>query len=401
MYASFNTNIALQETQINTLEQQIASGVSVTTPDQGPAAYETATLGNDQISAITSESNTQASIQSQLGSVNSAYQSTSSVLDNVQSIIEQALNGTESAQNLQSLSSQVTSASQQLVALGNTQGANGSYVFGGSRGTIAPFQPGTGNSVVYMGDGGQSQANVTPDTTASTIANGTVFMSGLNGNGFASTASSSTNTGSAVLISEGAASPAAAAAFQASPASAAVTLNFATAPATGSLTYTTTQNGVTSAAVPATSGMALQVGGVDYQLSGTPANGDSFTVSPSRPQSVFSLLQNLATTLSQTGGGVAQQAQTRQQLNDDLSSLVQYQQSVTTAQAQNGVTLQAVNHASTSNSNQSTSLLAAVQNAVGVNTATAYTTLNETVTAVQAAMKAFSSAQSLSLFNYL
>ncbi len=397
MYASFTTNIALQETQINTLEQQIASGVSVTTPDQGPAAYETATLGNDQIGAITNESNTQASIQSQLGSVNGAYQSVSSVLDNVQSIVEQALNGTESSQNLQSLASQVTSAEQQLVSLGNTTGANGTYVFGGSRGTIAPFQTGTAGSVVYLGDGAQSQANITPDTTASTIANGDVFMSGLGGNGFASAAATAANTGDGVLISEGVASPAAAAAFQSG--SAPVTLNFATV--AGSLTYTTTQSGITSAAAPVTSGMSLQLGGTNYQLTGTPVNGDSFTVSPSRPQSAFSLLQGLAATLSQSGGSTAQQAQTRQQLNEGLSSLVQYQQSVITAQAQNGVTLQAVTHAAASNSNQSTALQAAVQNAVGVNMPTAITTLNETVTAVQAAMKAFSSVQSLSLFQYL
>jgi flagellar hook-associated protein 3 FlgL len=397
MYASFTTNIALQETQINTLEQQIASGVSVTTPDQGPSAYETATLGNDQIGAITGESNTQASIQSQLGSVNAAYQSSSSVLDNVQAIIEQALNGTESTLNLQSLSEQVTSASQQLVALGNTTGANGTYVFGGSRGTIAPFQAGPGANIIYMGDGAQSQANITPDTTASTIANGDVFMSGLDGNGFASATASAANTGGAVLISDGVASPSAAAAFQSG--SAPVTLNFATV--AGSLTYTTTQAGVTSAAAPATSGMSLQLGGIDYQLTGTPAAGDSFTVSPSRPQSAFTLLQGLAKTLSQTGSTVAQQAQTRQQLNEGLSSLVQYQQGVITAQAQNGVTLQAVTHAAASNSNESSALQAAVQGAVAVNMPTAITTLNETVTAVQAAMKAFSSVQGLSLFQYL
>jgi flagellar hook-associated protein 3 FlgL len=399
MYASFTTNIALQESQINTLEQQIASGVSVSTPNQGPAAYETATLGNDQISAITNQSNTQSSIQSQLGSANTAYQSVSSVLNNVQAIIEQALNGTESSQNLQSLANQVTSASQQVVALGNTRGANGTYVFGGSRGTIAPFQPGPAGSIVYMGDGAQSQANVTPDTTASTIANGTVFMSGLNGNGFASVTAAAANTGGAVLISNGVASPAAAAAFQSG--SAPVTLNFVTDPVTGNLTYTTTQNSVTSAASPVTAGMSLQLGGIGYQLTGAPAAGDSFTVSPSRPQSAFTLMQSLAATLAATGGSVAQQAQTRQQLNEGLSSLVQYQQSVITAQAQNGVTLQAVTHAGASNSSESTALQAAVQSAVGVNMPAALTTLNETVTAVQAAMKAFGSVQSLSLFNYL
>ena len=42
-----------------------------------------------------------------------------------------------------------------------------------------------------------------------------------------------------------------------------------------------------------------------------------------------------------------------------------------------------------------------VQNATAVNMPAAMTTLAETVTALQAAMKAFGSVQSLSLFNYL
>jgi len=394
---SFNANIATQEAQINTLQQQLSSGLAVTTPDQGPAAYETATLGSDQISAITSDGNAQASIQSQLGSADSAYQSVNNVLDNVQAIVEQALNSTESTQNLQSLSDQVSSASQQLVALGNTTDANGTYVFGGSRATIAPFQPSTGGTIVYVGDGGQSQANITPDTTASTIANGEVFVSALTGNGFASVAASSTNTGDGVLLSEGVASPTSAAAFQSGTAP--VTVNFITG-ASG-LEYTTTQSGVTSAAVAVATGDTVQIGGLDFQVSGTPAAGDSFTVSPSRPQSVFALTQNLAATLSSTGSTPAQQAQTRQQLNNDLSSLAQYQQAVTTAQAQNGVTLQAVKNAGTNNSNQSTALQAAVQNAVGVNTPSVITQLNETITAVEAAFKAFSTVQGLSLFNYL
>jgi len=147
--------------------------------------------------------------------------------------------------------------------------------------------------------------------------------------------------------------------------------------------------------------MSLQVAGLDYQLNGTPAAGDSFTVSPSRPQSAFSLLQNIAATLSAASSNPAQAAQTNQQLNEDLSSLAQYQQAVVTASAQNGVTLQAVSNASASNTAQSTALQGAVQSAIGVNMPSAITQLDNTLTSVQAAMKAFSDIQSLSLFNYI
>ena len=94
-------------------------------------------------------------------------------------------------------------------------------------------------------------------------------------------------------------------------------------------------------------------------------------------------------------------AQTRQILNQSLGTLAQYQQSVTTAQAQNGVTLQALANASTGDTTQQTAAQNAVNSATAVNMPAAITTLEQTMTAMQAAMKSFASAQSLSLFSYL
>jgi flagellar hook-associated protein 3 FlgL len=399
-FTNFGNSIAQQEAQLNALEQQVATGVAVQTPDQNPSAYETATVGQDQINALSNDSTTQADIQGQLGSVDGIYSSVSSLFDNIQSVLESALNGTTSSQNMQSLATQVASASQQLLGLANTTGANGTYLFGGSRGSVQPFQTGqgsNGDTVTYMGDGGQSQAAVSLDSSASTLANGDVFMTGLNGDGTASVTAATANTGSGMLLSQGVASPAAASTFQSGPSP--ITLSFSNG--ANGLTYTASQGGTTLSTGAVTSNMSLQLGGVDFQLSGTPAASDSFTISPSRPQSAFALLQSITSTLQSASSGSAQTAQTNQQLNQDLASLAQYQQSVTTAQAQNGVTLQAVNNAAASNTNQSTALQSNVQNAIGVNAATAITSLDETTTALEAAMKAFSSVQSLSLFNYI
>ncbi|OYV40261.1 MAG: flagellar hook-associated protein 3 [Rhodospirillales bacterium 20-64-7] len=399
-YTNFSSTVTQQEALLNKLEQQISTGIAVNSPDQNPAAFETATIGNDQISALANNNTTQADISSQLGSVDNVYSSVSALFNNVQSVLEQALNGTTSPANMRALATQVDSAAKQLIGLGNTTGTGGTYLFGGSRGSVQPFQSvqtASGTQVQYMGDGGQSQAAISANTSASTIANGDVFMSGLRGDGFASVAANAANTGTGVLLSQGVANPAAANAFQSQ--SAPITLSFASG-ASG-LTYTATQSGATVATGPAVTGTALQLGGVDFELSGNPAAGDSFTLSPSRPQSAFALLQGIATTLSSSASSPAQQAQTSQQLNQALASLSQYQQTVVTAQAQNGVTLQAVSNAGTADTNQSTALQTAVQNAIGINTATAITTLDQTTTALQAAMKAFGSVSGLSLFNYL
>jgi flagellar hook-associated protein 3 FlgL len=397
LYTNFLANYTQQETSVNTLEQQIASGYSVQSANQNPGAFEVATIANNQISALTTDNATQASIQTKLNSVSNSYSAVSTLYDNVQSIVEQALNGSTSAQDLQALSQQVTSAGQQLLGLANSTAPDGTYLFGGSRSTLTPFQTSSSGSVVYLGDGGQGQAAITPDTTANTLANGEVFVNALAGNGYSTLSANSANTGTGTLLSEGIVQSAAAASFQAGTSP--ITLSFSGTPP--NLTYTATQGGNTIATGSTSSGSTIQLAGQNFQLNGAPAAGDSFTIAPSRPQTSFDLLQNIASTLSTATATPAAKAQSTQALNDALSTLAQYQQSLLTAQAQNGVTLQAVNSAGSNNSNQSTQLQLTVQNTVGVNMPTAMTQLNEAITAVTAAGKSFAAVQNLSLFQYL
>jgi flagellar hook-associated protein 3 FlgL len=399
-YTNFSNSLATQEAQINALQAEISTGLAVQTPDQNPAAFENATLGNDQISTLANDNTTQADIQVQLGSVNNAYQSVSGLFNNVQTVLEEALNGTTSAQNLSALASQILSASQQLVSISNTTAPNGTYLFGGSRGSIAPFQENGSGAIVYLGDGAQSQAAITPDSSASTIANGDVFVSSLSGDGVGAVAATASNTGTGQLIPQGVVNASAAATFQSGTTP--ITLAF-TAGAANTTLYTATQGGVTigSGTLSQTSATNLQLGGVNYEITGTPAAGDSFTITPARPQSAFALLSTIYNALDGAATTPAQVAQTNQILNQSLATLNQYQQAVITAQAQNGVTLQAISNAGTGNTNQSTQLQTSVQNAVAVDTPAAIANLDETLTALQAAMKTFGDVQNLSLFNYL
>lgn len=398
-YSNFSNSLAAQEAQINNLQQQISSGLTVQTPDQNPGAYESAALSTDQVSRLANDNNTQASIQVQLGSANNAYSSMMGLLNNVQSIVEQALNGTTNSQNMNALAGQVNSALQQMVALGNTTAPNGTYLFGGSRGQLAPFQPDSSGNIVYYGDAASSQASIGEASTASTIANGTVFISALQGDGVGAITASSSNTGSGQVISDGVVNAAAANAFQ--QGNAPITITFGTGGA-----YTATQGGSTIATgtlttTPGSNGTSVQLAGVEYSITGSPASGDSFTIAPARTQSVFALLKNVYTALSTAGGTKAQVAQTNQILNQGLAGITQYQQTVTSAQAQNGVTLEALSSTGTGNNNQSTEAQTNINNATAVNTPVAIASLDQTMTALQAAMKTFGAVQGLSLFNYI
>lgn len=397
LYTIASANIALQEAQIGNLEQQIGTGYAVQTPSQNPSAFEAATVAQNQISALSTDNQTQATVQSKLSSVSNTYGAVSTLYNSVQSVLEQALNGTTSTQNLQTLSTQVGSQAQQLLGLANTTAPDGTFLFGGSRNTIMPFQSNANGAVVYMGDSGQSAASITPDTTSATLADGSAFTNALAGNGYSVIAAGAGNTGTATLAATGVVLASSAAAFQSG--SSAITLSFAQG--AGGLTYTASQNGSTIATGNAPAGATLQLAGQNFQLSGTPTAGDSFTISPSRPQTAFDLMQNITQTLAGVADTPASKAQTTQALTNDLATLAQYQQSLLTAQAQNGVTLQAITNAGVSNTNQQTTLQSSLQNAVGTNMPQAMTQLNQTLTAVQAAEKAFTAVQGLSLFKYL
>lgn len=400
-YSNFTTSLTAQEAQINSLQQQISTGLAVQTPDQNPAAYQTAASGNDQISQLTNDNTTQGTIQAQLGTANNAYNSTNSLLDNVQSIVLQALSGTTSSQNLNALSLQVRNASTQLLAIGNTIAPNGSYLFGGSRGALAPFQPNASGNIAYFGDSGQGQASISQGETANMLVNGQVFTSALAGDGVSAVSANSSNSGTGQILQQGLVNTATADAFQ--QGNAPITVAFAVSGNT--TTYTATQGGTAIGTGTLTSGginqTSLQLAGMNFEVTGAPANGDSFTIAPARPQSAFALLQQISTALSSASSTPAQVAQTNQVLNQSLAGLAQYQQTVATAQAQNGVTLQALATAATGNTAQKTAVQTSINNATALNMPAAITTLDQTMTALQAAMKTFSTAQSLSLFKYL
>ena len=248
------------------------------TPEQDPSALETALIANDQLSALNSESTSIGDIQGQLGNVSNVYSSVSQLLDSVQSVIEQALNGTTSSQGT-SLANQVTATNTQMLGLANTTGTNGTFLFGGTRGTVQPFQVQPDGTIVYMGDGGQSQAAISPDLSASTIATGEAFTSGLQGDGTSSITATSTNAGTGVLLSEGESNPTTAAAFQ--QGNTPITLSFANNPA-GGLTFTATTGAppTTLATGPATAGSSLTLDGADF--SSSPAPPPPATASRSR-----------------------------------------------------------------------------------------------------------------------
>lgn len=403
LFTNAAADFAAQEQQISTLQQQLGTSVSVPTAEANPAAFTEAAQASSDNAILGAQQAAQTQATTNLGLGTTALQSASTVLDHVQSVILQATNAATNGADYQALSQQVAAARTQMLQLANTQSSNGNYVFAGTAATTQPFVENAAGSVQYFGTSGRSQVEIAPGISINTALNGDPFTTAFAGNGFASVTAPTSNTGDATLLATGVSNQGQASTFQ--QAGPAVTVSFAST-ASGGLSYTATQGGSTIstgtvAPASASSNQTINLLGMQFQLSGTPQSGDSFTISPARPQSVFKLMAKAVSTLAAPGATAAQDAQVRQTLGNLLGGIGQYQTLLAGTAARVGVSVGAIKQAANADTTRQTADQTTITNLTATKVPQTATELQQQINAFQAAMKAFASTSQLSLFKYI
>ncbi len=401
-YQGAASSFTSQENQIARLQSEISSGKSVQTAADNPAAYVGAAQDASSVTTLSSIDGSQTNIQATLEQGTSSLSQASTALDKIQSIALQAINGTTSGLNYAALGQQVQSGLQQLLGIANTQDGNGNYLFSGTAQSTQPFTQNASGAVTYVGNSGVSGVEISPGVSVNAALSGTVFTNGLDGNGYASVNAAASNAGDATVLATGVSQEGSAAAFQTG--SKPITLSFTASSSTGKLTYQARSGGTTIASGPvASSGKSstLDIKGMEFKLTGTPATSDTFTIAPARHQSIFALAGQIQSALQSPGSTPAQRAQTRQILGNALGGITQYQNRIASVSAKAGVVLKSITNAGTANALASTQAQTDANNKTAANAPAVITALEQHTSALQAAMKAFSVAQGLSLFQYL
>ena len=231
---------------------------------------------------------------------------------------------------------------QQLVQLANTQGANGGYLFAGSKSNAPAFSTLPNGQVVFNGDAGTNQVEIAPSlNVASTISGQSIFMNVPAGTDGIAVSASGGNTGSAYALAQGVTNLSQVTAaslagtqydisFSGSGSSLAYQVTSGTG-TPGSAGYNASSGVVASGSY--TAGADLTFGGIEVQVTGTPAAGDSFAVQPGATTSLFQTVQNLITALEMPQDTAAQTAQAQQALQNVLANISGAQTSVLSAQA--------------------------------------------------------------------
>jgi flagellar hook-associated protein 3 FlgL len=384
-----------QQSGLNHTQLQVSTGRRILTPADDPiqAAH---TLDLSQ--AL--ETNKQFQLNADTASYQSRLEESTlggvtDLLQRVRELAVQGANATQTNETRRYIAAEVRGRLDELLAQANTRDANGEYLFAGYQGQTQPFaRSGTGFS--YSGDQNKRYLEIGPGIQVVARDSGAdVFQTIRNGNGVFTTLDNPANTGTGI-IDPGSASN--------TFVSDTYTITFTQVLPTDPITYAVT-GAVSGVVVPAgtayTDGAEITFNGVTTFIKGIPANGDSFTLSPSTNQDIFTTLQNLVNTLEAGVGDPASQTRFSNGMNRVLTDIDQDMGGILEIRGQLGGRLNTIDSQKDANDAFSANLEQTLSGVQDLDYAEASSRLNRQLLGLQAAQQAFVKVQGLSLFNFL
>lgn len=387
-----------QQSELSQLYQQIASGTALSTPSDNPLGASQAVQLSMQASELSQYTSNQSTALTSLQAEDSTLSSVSNVLQSINTQLVHAGDATLNDTNRGAIAQDLIGLKNQLLGLANANDGQGNYLFAGFQTTSQPFSTNAAGTVSYNGDTGVRSVQVTSSHQVATSDSGAaVFLSvaAVGTNSIASGASSNTGTGVIGTVSTNNAS---------NPANQdKYTITFSGSGA--STTYTVTDNttGTTSAAQPYSSGSAITLAGQSVSITGAPAAGDTFTVTPATQAGtdIFSSIDAAITALQTPVVGTAGAANLSNSLSTAMQKVQNAMNNVVTVQASVGGREQELHALQTVTQTSTLQTQSNLSDITQVNLTSTISKYTMTQYALQAAQQGFVKIQGMSLFNYI
>jgi len=300
LFETATSRLSKLQSAVAKMQEQISTGRRILTPSDDPVAaaraleLSQAKAANEQLAVNRQSARHNLSMQEQV------LQTVTLLIQDVQSRVVSAGNGALDNEQRQYMAAELRGYLDDLLGLANTDDGNGNYLFSGYQTSTKPFSR-TAAGIQYNGDQGQRMLQVGPQRQIELSDPGsTVFEGARTGNGFFAVSAAAGNTGSGVV---------------------AIGSNSGNTPLTSNyeirFTDATTYDVYDVGTVPETqistgnayvSGEQISVAGMQVEITGTPEDGDTFVLEPSRRQSLFTTLENLIGVLEQPATGASGQA---------------------------------------------------------------------------------------------
>jgi len=392
----YDTNVSAmsqQQTRLLQIQQQVSTGRRFITPADDPVASAQALSLSQSDAVNTQYSANRASARHTLSVVDSTLQSATTLLQDVRETAISAGSGVMGAGDRKMIASALTGRLQALIGLANSTDGLGNYLFAGFQSKTQPFVD-TPAGVTYMGDDGQRLIQVNGARQMPSSESGAdLFMRVKNGNGTFAVQAGAVNTGSAVTnvgnVFDATLLPASPYQYQVA----------FTVDALGATTYSVTNN-LAPFDSPLTNisyvpGQAITFAGMQFNIDGVPANGDTFTVNPSSNESIFKTMADMIANLNGPTTGFSGR------LGYSINQVDRAMDSLLTSQSSVGVRLTELDALQVSGDDlgmQYKQSLSAVQD---VDYNKALSDLSQQQVYLQAAQKSFAKVSGMSLFDFI
>lgn len=383
------------QSSMQTAQQQISTGRRILTPADDPVAAARA-LDVTQSQAINTQyGSNRGAARDSLSLEESTLQSVTSLLQDVKTAVISAGNGTLDDTQRKYIATDLSTRFDELLSLANTKDGVGNYMFAGFQTGSQPYLA-TSTGASYAGDQGQRTLQVGPARQMALNDPGdSVFDSIQTGNGTFQTAAAGTNTGTGVISAGSVANASALTTDN-------YTLTFTVSG--GATTYDvvdTTTSTTVSSGNSYTSGQAITFAGMQFDITGAPANGDTFTVTPSSKQSIFTTLKNLISVLNTPGTGGTANANLTSGLNTANTNVDHALDNILQVRASIGSRLKELDSLDSSGDDRNLQYSQTLSSLQDLDYTKAITDLTKQQQILTASQQSFVKITGLSLFNYL
>ena len=402
----YHSNVAAlgqEQTRLFQTQQQVSTGLRMQTASDDPVAAARALSVNQADAMNTQYAANRTVLRHTLSLAESNLQTVTLLLQDVRAAAVNGGNGSFTDHERRTIATELSGKLQELIGLANSTDGAGNYLFSGFQTQAQPFADVAG-VMSYSGDDGQRlmQANASRQI-ASSDSGADVFMRIKNGNGTFVTKPAVANTGTGV-ISIGSVSDSTS--LTGLNYSVVFTVTPGVAGAPDVTTYTvndTTTPAVVSAGNPYVSGQAISFDGMKFDIQGIPANGDTFTVTPSTNESIFKTVSDLIAALNTPAATAANGGTTSivNSLGRSLNNLDNALNNILSIRSSLGLRLQEVDALQTAGDDLGLQFKQTLSQLQDIDYNKAISDLAQQQMSLQAAQKSFATVSSLSLFSYI
>ncbi len=420
-------NLQKKNAEALKLQQQLATQKRILTPSDDPVAAAQALEVTQAKSLNDQYSKNQAYANDSLALAEGQLQSAEDLIQRVYELTVQIGNSTLSDVDRKSITAEMRQRFDELVGIANQQDGIGNYLFSGFKGDTKPFVGTVDTGVTYHGDDGQRLLRVSPSRDMRVSESGRDLFLGATDSSLAFSANASDlNSGSGV-VSAPTISDSTKWNNVLNPKN--FTIHFATVGVnttydivddTGVSLLTNTQSAVsTPPVVPPLPGtyvagaaielkaLASTVGGMDYGasvvISGSPGNGDSFSIRPSQPISVFQSMRDLILAAEQPIQGMSESVRSgfAKQVQSTLGNMLSAQDNILRYRSEMGARMSELDSLGDASSQRDLDYTSTLSRLTDVDMTAAISDLTQTETTLKAAQLSFTKISQLSLFNYI